>query len=350
MKRIFVAVLVLPTLALAIAVGCNGAPQGNGVTCSMLDGGSGCFFPPTVGATRTQCGDVTEYCDTSGVAAPNLACLTTASPPAAGTPPATVTLTGFVHVFSSGPDSNGVKVQVLDAAQVTAADPANQQAVGAVDGDARPGDAARLRRRRLEGVLHSARRWLSAAAVQRRARRAPGRFEVLPRQRRGRRMQRPPALGGALRGAERADEHAAGGARDRADQQERLGVGDDGGVQHLLVDERPRLQEPVGHRLPRHERRGESEVSAQRERAVGGGLREHSDDLAGLAGGITSGQGAVAGEVHDCDNVRVENAEVAMSPGADRFTYFNGNPIKTLPDASRASVGPIGSGCSRRST
>ena len=27
------------------------------------------------------------------------------------------------------------------------------------------------------------------------------------------------------------------------------------------------------------------------------------------------------------------------TPGADRFTYFNGNPVKTLPDASRASVG-----------
>ena len=43
--------------------------------------------------------------------------------------------------------------------------------------------------------------------------------------------------------------------------------------------------------------------------------------------------------MHDCDNVRVANVEVATSPTADRFTYFNGNPVKTLPDASRAAVG-----------
>ena len=43
--------------------------------------------------------------------------------------------------------------------------------------------------------------------------------------------------------------------------------------------------------------------------------------------------------MHDCDNFRVANVEVATTPAADRFTYFNGNPIMTLPDASRASVG-----------
>ena len=61
--------------------------------------------------------------------------------------------------------------------------------------------------------------------------------------------------------------------------------------------------------------------------------------ISGLPGGISSGQGAMAGEVHDCDNVRVGNVEVVTTPPADRFTYFNGNPIMTLPDASRASVG-----------
>jgi hypothetical protein len=60
---------------------------------------------------------------------------------------------------------------------------------------------------------------------------------------------------------------------------------------------------------------------------------------AGLSGGITSGEGAIAGEVHDCDNVRVGNVTVGTSPGADRFTYFNGNPIMTLPDSSRSTSG-----------
>jgi hypothetical protein len=37
--------------------------------------------------------------------------------------------------------------------------------------------------------------------------------------------------------------------------------------------------------------------------------------------------------------VRVAGVEVGKTPIADRFTYFNGNPVMTLPDASRASVG-----------
>ncbi|HEY2749331.1 MAG TPA: hypothetical protein VGL86_32155, partial [Polyangia bacterium] len=132
MKRIFVAMLVFPALALAIAVGCNGKPQGNGVMCSELVDGGGCFYPPTVAAARTQCGDVTEYCDTTGVMAPNLGCLTAPMPPAAGAAPASVTLTGFVHVFSSGPDSNNVRVQVFDATTVTQNDPAQGQTLGTV--------------------------------------------------------------------------------------------------------------------------------------------------------------------------------------------------------------------------
>ena len=33
------------------------------------------------------------------------------------------------------------------------------------------------------------------------------------------------------------------------------------------------------------------------------------------------------------------NVAVATSPEAARFTYFNGNPIMTLPDSSRISSG-----------
>src|SRR5262249_32225832 len=51
------------------------------------------------------------------------------------------------------------------------------------------------------------------------------------------------------------------------------------------------------------------------------------------------GQGAVAGEVHDCDNVRVGNVQVDVKPAGDRFTYFNGNPYNTLPESSRAATG-----------
>ena len=61
--------------------------------------------------------------------------------------------------------------------------------------------------------------------------------------------------------------------------------------------------------------------------------------MSGLSGGILVRRGRGPGEVRDCDNVRVANVEVATVPGADRFTYFNGNPVETLPDAARAAVG-----------
>ena len=61
MKRILVAMLAFPALALGVVIGCNGTPQGgNNNGCMTLGGAAdgGCFFPATAGATRTQCGDV----------------------------------------------------------------------------------------------------------------------------------------------------------------------------------------------------------------------------------------------------------------------------------------------------
>ena len=43
--------------------------------------------------------------------------------------------------------------------------------------------------------------------------------------------------------------------------------------------------------------------------------------------------------MHDCDNIRVGNVQVAVNPAGDRLTYFNGNPYMTVPDSSRASTG-----------
>jgi hypothetical protein len=59
----------------------------------------------------------------------------------------------------------------------------------------------------------------------------------------------------------------------------------------------------------------------------------------GLSSGITPGKGAIAGEVHDCDDVRIENAQVGVNPAGDKFTYFNGDPYNTLPDSTRAATG-----------
>jgi hypothetical protein len=60
-----------------------------------------------------------------------------------------------------------------------------------------------------------------------------------------------------------------------------------------------------------------------------------------LPTGIPAGHGALAGEVHDCDDVRLANAQVFAEP-APNFTtpvYFSDNPSHPLPDATRASQG-----------
>jgi len=56
---------------------------------------------------------------------------------------------------------------------------------------------------------------------------------------------------------------------------------------------------------------------------------------AGVPEGIRTGSGVVGGEIHDCDNIRVEFAQVNTNPRAVAMTYFNDNPDNPLPVMSR---------------
>jgi hypothetical protein len=59
---------------------------------------------------------------------------------------------------------------------------------------------------------------------------------------------------------------------------------------------------------------------------------------AGMPAGVTPGNGALAGEVHDCGDVRLSFAQVGTDPGPPspfRITYFNENPDHPLPVSSR---------------
>lgn len=60
--------------------------------------------------------------------------------------------------------------------------------------------------------------------------------------------------------------------------------------------------------------------------------------VAGLPSGIPESHGAVAGEIHDCGDIRIRNVQVGINPAPVHFTYFNGNESKPYPDAFR-SVG-----------
>jgi hypothetical protein len=62
----------------------------------------------------------------------------------------------------------------------------------------------------------------------------------------------------------------------------------------------------------------------------------------GLSAGITPGHGAIAGEVRDCEDVRIENASVGYNPVPDRFAYFNSNPFMTLPVNGKLSTDALG--------
>jgi len=112
--------LLLVALSSFALAGCGGGGGNNGGGCTTF--GAVCLYTPLEPAARTPCGDVTEYCDPTSTAAPNLACLTT--PKSDGSGPSQVTLTGFVHVFSSGPDSANVSIALFAASDLAGgADP-----------------------------------------------------------------------------------------------------------------------------------------------------------------------------------------------------------------------------------
>jgi hypothetical protein len=51
--------------------------------------------------------------------------------------------------------------------------------------------------------------------------------------------------------------------------------------------------------------------------------------------GIDPGRGAIGGEIHDCGNIRVQNAAVDVSVKRESIAYFNDDEDSPLPDISR---------------
>lgn len=56
---------------------------------------------------------------------------------------------------------------------------------------------------------------------------------------------------------------------------------------------------------------------------------------AALSAGIPSGHGAIAGEIHDCGDVRLSFAQVGLQPAPEAFTYFTDDADNPLPDVNR---------------
>ncbi len=327
------------TLSVAALAACGNSTNQNTdmpqSACTMF--GKSCLATPLAASERTPCGEVTDFCDAAAVKAPNLACLgqTGGAPPAG---PAKVTLTGFVHPFSSGPNSNGLTVQLFEAAAITAGadpatatplaqttvmlDPATQRAcdTDAAKGCSLPsatGCALPICNDGLAGRTDSTKycRDLGNGSGECSARlRWEARYSIDNVPTNTQLVVRVTGPGGKP-----DDTWATTMAFNVV-----LSTGDPACKSATDVY----CLDTTNASAPKYQLNA-SALSASDYVKI--------PTTAGLGGGISSGLGGVAGEVHDCDNVRVSNVQVGVSPPGDRFTYFNGDPIKTLPDSARSN-------------
>ncbi len=328
--------LLLATLLAACSSGGGNTDGGNG-TCTKF--GASCLFPPTSTALRTPCGEVTEFCDPAMQPAPNLACLAAAggNPPAG---PTKVTLTGFVDVFSSGPDAKGLTLQVFTQASLAAgADPATltplaQTTVALDPGSQRACDLDPAKGCSLPSTTGCAlpvcNDGLNGHLDDKKYCRdlGGGQSECSDRLRWEARYAIPDVPTNTqlvIRST---------GANGKSDATWATMVA----FNLVLSTGDPTCTDALDTYCL------DTTSAAQTRYQLNVNALSQSDYVnipttSGLAGGISSGLGAIAGEVHDCDNIRVANVQVGVSPEGDRFTYFNGNPIKTLPDSGRVGTG-----------
>ena len=342
----------LSLLLIAALAGCGGGTMQN------PDGGGGCPAPnvkfdqvcllaPTVAAARTACGDVTEFCDATASMTPNLACLS-AGPKQHPPTPATVTLTGFVHPFSSGKSNAPITIAVYKASDLAGgADIATATPVAApvmVGFD--PSKATDLTQFRACDADSK----IGCVAVD------PGCMppcsDGLPDGMGGTRSDTPQQYCRNFNGAPTCSA--------RLRWEPRYAIAGVPTNTQLVV----RTTDPSGTTWatlvawnvflasddkscggnPQATDCLDTSDMANPKYQLNANVLSQSDYFnipftAGLSSGITKGQGAVAGEVHDCDNVRLGNVQVGVQPTGDRFTYFNGDPYMTIPDSSRAGTG-----------
>jgi len=343
MHRVPVAALAA---VLALAACSSGSSNNNndlGQTCTMIEGL--CVKPPVTPtvAKRTGCGEVTEFCDKTSQPAPNLTCLATPANPSGG--PTEVTLTGFVDVFSSGPNSSGASVYVYDAAQLLG---------GAAIGGVTP--LAKLDNVQLDPTTQRAcdKEIKYGCSL-------PSRTGCML-----------PVCGDGLDGRPdnskycRANGDGSFSCNDRLRWEARYTMpvklptnkqlvvrvtGPNGAPDqtwanlvtwNVYLSSTARSCAAPPANLEDNDCLDTSDAANPTFRLNVNALSKSDYTnipvTAGLSSGIPVGRGAAAGEIHDCDNVRIEGAVVEVSPQPERSTYFNGNPNRTLPDSTRLAT------------
>jgi hypothetical protein len=347
-------------VALASAVGCGsgGGAGGGGGGAAGGGGGTGtcpgefglswegtCAKAPSKPAQRSACQDsskITEYCASNGVSAPQVACLAGAvAPMPAGRK---ATMAGFVKVFSGGGNSDKVKIEVFKAADITGADSLGRAA-----------------------ALGSAMTSLTQANVDAGTVRAcpakdvPGNPPCSPPS-----TDCSPACASdiSLTGSG-AQYCASGTCVDRlryeapyeiagVDVDVPLVVRTSGAMGTSDTQWAPLVafrvilasSDPICTDEAQTECWQDDARTTYRyfPNALSRSDYQVIPTSAGLSAGIPAGKGVVAGEVRDCQNVRLEFAQVGINPPASTFTYFNDSPFKTLPNTGRLGEGTDGLG------
>ena len=252
---------------------------------------------------RTNCDDTQrrEYCRTGTVGAPNLGCYQPGSYPTAGTPQM-VTMWGYVRVFGNGGNSQHIKVSVYRVA----ADGNPGDLIGSAVSDiASPGSG-------MEDVY------------------SPSRDRVLFTRTTG---------GYQIANVPTETELLVVTQGDPADAEA------SGLWSHNIYDYNAVLLNrdvdvdtaPTGINGTHKVRFLPRVISNSDWTAI--------PATSTLTSGITHGRGALAGEVHDCDDVRLSNAAVDSSPRRQwdgPVVYFSDNDTNPLPDLSRDETSLLG--------
>jgi hypothetical protein len=302
-----------------------------------------CIVPPSTEVVRTECGGmagIRENCQTDGVTTASLACLPNQAP---ATPSgAKVALSGWVRVFSNGGNSDRVVIEVFKAADLpTSESIATAQPIASFQTALTEDDVTQLRVR--------------ACPTKDVPDKPPC---IVPTN-----DCNPPCLS---RLADNPGEYCSSGMcleRQRYESRYRVegvdadvplifrtrgpaGAGDMRWAPLVIVRIIAATADPV---CASDDDEVCWEDAAKTTYRLDSNVLSRSDyqiipTAAGLSSGITPGKGAVAGEVRDCTNVRLEFAQVGLAPQPTVFTYFNGNPFKTLPSNGRISEGTDGLG------
>ncbi len=306
-----------------------------------------CFAEPLAEGRRTQCGEIIDHCDTSGQAKPRLDCWQ-GDPPAAPDGPKTVTLAGYIDVFSSGPDADDLTVEIYEYEKLQAAVVADSAA-----GKLLPKTFPDVQPLATDTVNLD---WPDKSKPPEDPTRGPARACPADKKSGLPCVVPSPSCGSTQPYCDLAadqychDDHCEDRLRwevrfrvENIPTNRRLvirtrgqGEFDDGtwGVMllytALLRADAPACEKGQVEHCINDQGAYELEVNA-----ISRADYATIPITAGLAGGVPEGNGALSGEIRDCDGIKLEGVQMATDPLPAVMVYFNGNPIKTLPDLGR---------------